>query len=74
MNKETATYILNAMKTRHYKPKIVAHTGNDLNDKNREALDFAIKAIENIGCGCGICLAHNGMKCPILEEGGVECE
>ena len=35
----------------------------------RIALEIAIKAIENSGCGCGICLAHNNMKCPRLERG-----
>lgn len=26
-----------------------------------EAFELAIKALENMGCGCGICLAHNNM-------------
>jgi len=27
-------------------------------------LQFAIAAITVSGCGCGLCLAHNNMKCP----------
>ena len=27
-----------------------------------------VNALENQGCGCGICLAHNGMRCPKLNK------
>lgn len=30
----------------------------------KAAVYMAIKALENEGCGCGLCLAHNNMKCP----------
>lgn len=40
-----------------------------------EAIDTAIKSLENAGCGCSLCLAHNNMKCPKVdtqkEEHGV---
>jgi len=29
-------------------------------------LNTAIKALENQNCGCGICLAHNTMVCPLI--------
>jgi len=33
------------------------------------ALTDAVKALENKGCGCSMCLAHNNMKCPrVIEE------
>jgi hypothetical protein len=25
-----------------------------------------------VGCGCGICLAHNDMKCPVYEKALIE--
>jgi 20S proteasome alpha/beta subunit len=31
------------------------------------AIELAIKALENMGCGCDICLAHNNMKCPKMR-------
>ena len=67
LTKEEAVYILNAMKTRDYKPRINGHTGNDLNDMNRAALELAVKAVENMGCGCDLCLVHNNMQCPKLK-------
>lgn len=36
--------------------------------RTNQAFDMAIKALENQGCGCGLCLAHNNMICPILKE------
>jgi len=33
----------------------------------REAVDMAIRALENAGCGCSICLTHNNMKCPKMK-------
>ena len=33
-----------------------------------EALNRSIKALENEGCGCSICLIHNDMKCPRMES------
>ena len=32
------------------------------------ALEMAINALDNSGCGCSLCLAHNNMQCPILKE------
>lgn len=32
-----------------------------------EAFKMAITALENMGCGCGLCLAHNNMKCPKMK-------
>jgi hypothetical protein len=45
-DKETALYILRAMRDRDYKPKINPHTGTDYNDMSRWALNYAIKAID----------------------------
>ena len=47
-----------------------------LNDNGsiKIANDMAIKALENAGCGCAICLAHNGMKCPLIEQEAKEVE
>ena len=33
-----------------------------------EALDFAVNAIDQFGCGCGLCLSHNNMQCPKLVK------
>jgi len=38
-------------------------------EERRSVLDIAIRALENMGCGCGICLAHNNFKCPKMEKG-----
>ena len=43
---ETALYILRHMRDHHYKPNTKSSTdGDDLNDMNRWALDYAIDAI-----------------------------
>ena len=47
-NPDDVIYILKAMINRDYKPRINAHTGNDLNDMARAALDYAIEAIEEL--------------------------
>jgi hypothetical protein len=45
-DKANVLYILRAMRDKDYKPRINKHTGNDYNDLNRWALDYAIEAIE----------------------------
>ena len=32
--------------------------------ERKPAIELAIKALTYFGCGCGICLTHNNMKCP----------
>ncbi len=32
-----------------------------------EVLSIAINAVECVGYGCSLCLAHNNMKCPRIE-------
>ena len=40
-----------------------------LNDNDvLEALRLAIKALENMGCGCVMCLIHNNMVCPKMSD------
>ena len=36
----------------------------DYNGSIHRALDVAINAMENVGCGCSLCLSHNNMQCP----------
>ena len=36
--------------------------------KMREAINMATTALKIMGCGCGLCLTHNGMKCPRESE------
>lgn len=50
--------------------EIIKRLTKGLNDNGsvKAANDLAIKALEMTGCGCGICLAHNGMKCPKAKE------
>ena len=42
--------------------------GITLDETLYEAINAAINALENLGCGCGICLAHNNMKCPKVKD------
>ena len=46
LDRDTALFILRAMRDRDYKPRINKHTGDDKNDMNRAALNYAISAIE----------------------------
>jgi hypothetical protein len=39
-------------------------------EKRTEAINAAIVALENQGCGCDICLAHNNWVCPKLQKEG----
>ena len=36
--------------------------------EHKEAIQMAIDAIKNMGCGCGLCLAHNNMICPKMNN------
>ena len=37
---------------------------NLIYSETTDAIDKAINALKNEGCGCNLCLAHNNMKCP----------
>ena len=59
MSKEEAIEVIKIMKNKYEPEKYTILL---------DALDMAIKALENMGCGCGICLSHNNMKCPKMKE------
>lgn len=40
--------------------------------KDVTLLKYAAKQLELVGCGCDLCLVHNNMKCPKLNQAPVE--